>query len=187
MDTFKNGINLEITDCDIQFEYQVGTVITKTPWYQPTNDILNKFLKTIPKIENYDKYELFLVGGVVNGNIGKTWDVDIVVSGKIIPDEFERFLHDIYDIALNKFNILVDVRWFAVPFEHYNNLVKANRVEKVKSIRFGYFKKKIGETESVINLFERGSMLTKNLVELEVVIPSKKAFEYKNGNKYIKI
>ena len=69
MNTFETGIYNE----NIDFEYQAGTVITKNAWEQPTNDILNKFLKTIPKIKNYHKYELFLVGGVVNGNIGKTW------------------------------------------------------------------------------------------------------------------
>jgi hypothetical protein len=183
MNTFKTGL----LETDIEFEYQAGSVSTKIPWYQPTDALLNKFVKTIKKIENYDKYDLFLVGGVVNGNIGKTWDVDIIVCGDIIPEQFEKFLHDLYHIALNKFNILVDVRWFNVPVEHHNNLVNANKVERVKSIRFGTYRKKIGDSESITNLFEKGNKITENLVELEVTIPSKKAFEYKNGNKYIKL
>jgi len=140
MNTFKIGVKSK----DIEFEYLAGSVKTTTPWFQPTKHIINKFINTINKIENYEKYNLFLVGGVVNDRIGKTWDVDIVVCGEIIPHEFEKFLHEIYDIALNKFNILVDVRWFNVPIERHNQLVEANKKEKVKTIRFGYFKKKIG-------------------------------------------
>ena len=137
MNTYENGINSE----DKEFEYEVGSVTTKIAWYQPTNYIVNKLIKTIKKIKNFDKYELFLVGGVVNGRIGETWDVDIIVSGEIIPKEFEEFLHEIYDIALNKFNILVDVRWFSVPIEYLNHLIETNKTEGVKTIRFGYSRK----------------------------------------------
>jgi hypothetical protein len=183
MNTFKNGVE----STDIAFEYQAGSVKTTIPWFKPTKHILNKFIKTIPKIENYGKYNLFLVGGVVNGRIGETWDVDIVVCGEIIPYEFEKFLHQIYDIALNKFNILVDVRWFNVSIERHNQLIEINNQEKVKTIRFGRFKKKIGDVCSEINLFEKGKKITEKLVELEILIPTKKALNPKLGNKYVKI
>jgi len=181
MNTFQNG--LESTN--IEFEYRVGSVITKIPWFQPTKHIVNKLIKTISKIENYGKYNLFLVGGIVNGTIGKTWDVDIVVCGEIIPYEFEKFLHEIYEIALNKFNILVDVRWFSIPIERHNQLIKTKKQEKVKTIRFGRFQKKIGEECSEINLFERGKKITEHLVELEIIIPTKKALSM--TSKYVKI
>jgi hypothetical protein len=183
MNTFKNGVE----STDIAFEYQAGSVKTIIPWFQPTKHILNKFIKTISKIENYGKYNLFLVGGVVNGGIGKTWDVDIVVCGEIIPHEFEKFLHEIYDIALNKFNILVDVRWFNAPIERYNQLVEAKIGEKVKSIRFGHFQKKIGNECTTINLFEKGKKISKYLVELEVIIPNKKTINTMVTPKYVKI
>jgi hypothetical protein len=183
MNTFQTGV----LDSEIDFEYKVGSVSTKIPWYQPTNDILNNFIKTIKKIENYDKYDLFLVGGVVNGKIEETWDVDIIACGDILPEQFERFLHELYDIALNKFNILVDVRWFNVPIEHFNHLINAKKTEKVKTVRFGSFTKRVGKEVSVINLFEKGKKISKNLVELDVTIPSIKGFKNKNGNKYIKI
>jgi len=183
MNTFKNGVE----SMKIDFEYQVGSVITTTPWLQPTKHILNKFIKTIPKIEYYEKYNLFLVGGVVNGRIRETWDVDIVVCGEIIPEEFEQFLHDIYELALNKFNILVDVRWFNVPIERLTHLIESNKQEKVKTIRFGHFRKKIAEEESTINLFEMGKKISKYLVELEVIIPNKKTINTKVIPKYVKI
>ena len=183
MNTFKSGVKSK----DIEFEYQAGSVITTTPWFQPTKHIINKFINTINKIENYEKYNLFLVGGVVNDRIGKTWDVDIVVCGEIIPHEFEKFLHEIYDIALNKFNILVDVRWLNVPIERHNQLIEANKKEKVKTIRFGYFKKKIGNECTEINLFEMGKRLSKQLVEFEILIPTKKSLSPMSGNKYVKI
>jgi hypothetical protein len=183
MNTFKNGL----FESDVEFEYQAGSVSTKIPWYIPTKSILNKFVKTIRKIENYEKYDLFLVGGVVNGKIEETWDVDIIACGHIVPEQFERFLHELYDIALNKFNILVDVRWFNVPIEHFNHLINANKTERVKTVRFGYFTKRLGKEVSVINLFEKGKKISKNLVELDVIIPSIKGFKNKNGNKYIKL
>ena len=183
MNTFQNGVE----STEIVFEYQAGSVKTIIPWFQPTKHILNKFIKTISKIENYGKYNLFLVGGVVNGRIGKTWDVDIVVCGDIVPHEFEVFLHEIYEIALNKFNILVDVRWFNVPIERHNQLIEINQQEKVKTIRFGLFKKKIGDVCSEINLFEKGKKITEQLVELEILIPTKKAINPNWGNKYVKI
>jgi len=183
MNTFQNGVEAN----DIEFEYQVGSVTTTIPWFQPTKHIVNKFIKTIAKIEYYEKYNLFLVGGVVNGRLGKTWDVDIVVCGEIIPHEFEKFLHEIYDIALNKFNILVDVRWFNAPIERYNQLVEAKIGEKVKSIRFGHFQKKIGNECTSINLFEKGKKISKYLVEIEVIIPNKKTINTKVTPKYVKI
>jgi hypothetical protein len=183
MNTFKNGIEYIDTD----FQYEVGSVKTTIPWYKPTKHILNKFIKTIPEIQYYEKYNLFLVGGVVNGRIGETWDVDIVVCGEIIPHEFEKFLHQIYDIALNKFNILVDVRWFNTPIERHNQLVESKKQEKVRTIRFGRFRKKIGEECSEINLFEKGKKISKELVELEILIPTKKAINPNWGNKYVKI
>ena len=172
---------------DTEFQYEAGSVKTTIAWFQPTKHILNKFIKTISKIENYGKYNLFLVGGVVNGRIGETWDVDIVVCGDIIPNEFEKFLHEIYEIALNKFNILVDVRWFSIPIERHNQLIEAKKQEKVKTIRFGRFQKKIGEECSEINLFERGKKISEHLVELEILIPTKKAISSNKGNKYVKI
>ncbi len=183
MNTFQNGV--ETTD--ILFEYKAGSVKTTIPWFQPTKRIINKFVKTISKIENYEKYNLFLVGGIVNGKLGKTWDIDIVVCGDIQTTEFEKFLHDIYEIALNKFYILVDVRWFNVPIEHHNYLIKANKQEVVKTIRFGRFEKTIGKEATLLNLFEKGKRISEHLVELDVLIPSKKSLSYKNGNKYIKI
>ena len=183
MTTFQNGVE----STDIVFEYQAGSVKTIIPWFQPTKDILNKFIKTIPKIEYYEKYNLFLVGGVVNGRIRETWDVDIVVCGEIVPYEFEKFLHHIYDIALNKFNILVDVRWFNVPIELHNQLVEANVGERVKTIRFGHFQKKIGNECTKINLFEKGKKISKYLLEIEVIIPNKKTIKTKVIPKYVKL
>jgi hypothetical protein len=183
MNTYENGIDSE----NKEFEYEVGSVKTKVPWYQPTNYIVNKFIKTIKKIKNFEKYELFLVGGVVNGRIEETWDVDIIVTGEIIPMEFEKFLHEIYDIALNKFNILVDIRWFSVPIWYSNHLKQTNKSEKVKTIRFGYFRKKIEENESIINLFKKGKKISQHLVELEITIPTLKSINSKLTSKYVKI
>ena len=60
-------------------------------------------------------------------------------------------------------------------------------MEKVKTIRFGHFQKKIGNECTIINLFEKGKKISKYLVELEVIIPNKKIINTKVTHKYVKI
>jgi hypothetical protein len=74
-----------------------------------------------------------------------------------------------------------------VPIERHNQLIDTKKQEKVKTIRFGRFQKKIGEVCSEINLFENGKKISEYLVELEILIPTKKAISSNKGNKYVKI
>lgn len=165
------------------FFYQVGSVYTKKAWKMPTYENIEPLLDDIKAISPYDMY---LVGGLANGKIGNTWDVDIVVTGPIVYQEFEDVMHNIYDIALNKYRILIDIRWINKPIERLQYLIDNKITEPYKSIRFGYYLKKIGDDVSEINLFANNNKLTDYLVEKEVIFPTKKSLSCQNHN-YIKI
>jgi len=164
------------------FFYQVGSVYTKKMWYKPTYEKIESFLNEIKSLTPYDMY---LVGGVVNGKIGNTWDVDIVVTGPIVYQEFEDVLHNIYDLALNKYRMLVDVRWYDKPIERLKYLIDNNETEKWKTIRYGYYLKKMGDDVSEINLFDKCKRLTDYLIESDVTFPLNKSLNMENN--YIKV
>jgi hypothetical protein len=164
------------------FFYQVGSVYTKKMWNMPTYEKIESFLN---EIKNLSPYDMYLVGGVVNGKIGSTWDVDIVVTGSIVYQEFEDVLHNIYDLALNKYKMLVDVRWYDKPIERLKYLIDNNETEKWKTIRYGYYLKKIGDDVSEINMFEKCKRLTDYLIEAEVTFPLNKSLKLQNN--YIKV
>jgi hypothetical protein len=165
------------------FFYQVGPVYTKKAWKMPSYENIEPLLD---EINDLSPYNMYLVGGIANGKIGNTWDVDIVVTGPIVYEEFEQVLENIYDLALNKYRILVDIRWIDKPIERLQYLIDNNLSEKVKTIRFGYYLKKIGDDVSEINLFEKSTKLTDYLIEREVTFPTEKSLAIGNHN-YIQI
>jgi hypothetical protein len=148
-------------------------------WTIPTSEKINFLAKELKQI-NSGKYDLFLIGGVVNGKLGNTWDIDIVVNGEMDYQVFEDFLHDVYNLALNKHGLLVDVRWLdKKPVDNKNNI-------EYSSIRFGYARKKIDDVEAEINLFKKGRKVSEYLVEQKFIFPTPKA-KQTDKIKYIKL
>jgi hypothetical protein len=177
MNTFHSTISKGV------FFYQAGSVITHKPWKKPTYENVEIFLDEINDLSPYDMY---LVGGVANGKIGNTWDIDIVVTGAIVYQEFQEVIHQIYDIALNRHNLLVDIRWIDKPIERLQYLIDNKITETYKSVRFGYYLKKIGDDVSEINLFDEKNRINDYLIEKEIIFPTEKSFNSKSNN-YIKI
>ena len=162
------------------FFYRIGTVSTTKAWYKPTREKLVNFINDMKNIENYEKYQLFLVGGIVNGGIGKTNDVDIIINGNI--DEvfvLEKFLHDIHDLGLNKHGLLIDAKWIDdVPS-------CSLEPKKYRAVQFGKVYKQIGGHVSEINLFAKNIKLSDNLVLRDINYPSEKTKQTKN--KFIRV
>ena len=162
------------------FFYQIGTVKTTKAWYKPSEEKLVNFINDMKNIENYEKYHLFLVGGVVNGGIGKTNDVDILINGNI-DDIFslEKFLHNLHDLGLNKHSLLIDAKWV--------DDVPSCTLEpkKYRAVQFGKVHKQIGEQVSKINLFTKNIKLSDNLVLRDIHYPSEKTKQ--TNNKFIKL
>lgn len=134
------------------FYYQVGKVTTKKPWGRPSYQKLKDFFSVIKNETNImSDYELYLMGGVLL-DFNSTWDVDICIVGEIKDYEvFEEYLHTMYEIALNRFQILIDIQWNKEKprLVSYEELMSGKLVlNKIKFVKLGYVKKQInGETK----------------------------------------
>jgi hypothetical protein len=160
-----------------KFGYWIGSVFTNKPWLKPSVPAIMQLIKDIIKIKNYEKYDIFLIGGVVNGGLGSTMDIDMVINGQLDYVEFEHFLHDLYNIALNKHRLLIDVKWLdKKPMDDVNIEVK------YKAVQFGKVSKQVGEIISTIDMFKDNKMLTEHLVEREINFPSTKALKNRTTN-----
>ena len=163
------------------FFYKIGSVSTVKAWKNPNIKNLNQLIDDIKKIDGYKKFDLFLVGGVVNGRLGHTDDIDIILNGECTIEELEDFLITLYDLALNKHNLLVDVKWLnARP----SSCVKENIV--YTAIHFGYCEKKVGEIHSRINFFDRYKKIGKDLIIREILFPNEKSKKINKTN-FVKI
>jgi hypothetical protein len=169
------------------FKYEIGSVETNIAWQRPNSKNVSELIYEIKKLEDYNKYELYLVGGVLNGGLGTTWDVDIIVAGKIVYEDFEKFLDSIYNLALNKIGVCVDIRWYDKPIERLTYLMSKGEKEKFKTVRFGYCKKSIGNHKIMEqNLFLKHKQVTQHLIEAELDFPTKKCL-LNTKPKYIRI
>lgn len=149
-----------------QFEYRIGTVTTNQPWVFPNAENLKQFLSEVKNLNNYEKYELFLVGGALN-NLGKTPDVDILITGNLEIFELEKFLHDLHHLGLNKHRLLIDAKWI-------NDKPAQNLNPKIYiAVQFGKVFKRINNHFSCINLFEKNTKLTEHLVLRNIKYPIK--------------
>jgi hypothetical protein len=148
-----------------KFFYKIGSVTTRKAWSKP-NENLKNFLFDLRKKKYFPKYQLFLVGGVVNG-IKKTNDIDIVLNGNM-NYHLEKVFHDMYDLALNKHRLLVDVKW--LDKKPSDNLEK----KTYQAVQFGMAMKQVGDIVSSINLFEGNIRLTEHLVLRTIKFPENK-------------
>lgn len=94
------------------FFYQIGDVKTNKIWTRPSYYKLKYFLERIKKDTNIlENYEAHIIGGVLF-SFENTWDVDICITGHIYSfEKLEDDLHLMYEIALNEFQLLIDVQW----------------------------------------------------------------------------
>ena len=146
------------------FKYEIGSVKTEIAWSKPNAKNITELIYEIKKLENYNKYELYLVGGVLNGGLGTTWDIDIVVTGEIVYEDFEKFLESIYNLALNTLGVCIDVRWYNKPIERLKYLISNGEKEFFKTVRLGYYKKTIGDNITEQNLFLKNKQVTQHLI-----------------------
>jgi len=160
---------------EIEFSYQVGIVKTTIPWNRPTYDVIKKFLRDDIVQSILKKYDAYIIGAIL-WDISKTWDVDISLKNKNDnhPNTLEEFtilendLHILYDIALNKYSILVDIHYRTGGHElptkkeiieyNFGNFEKMNEWIYPSYISFlyriGYTKKVVGDSVSETILYD---------------------------------
>lgn len=153
------------------FYYQVGGVVTKKIWTRPTYEKIKNFLTVIKSDTSImTEHDLYLMGGVLV-DLNSTWDVDFCVTGEIKNYEvFESHLNTMYDIALNQFQLLIDVQWNLnkPKLVSYNELMSGNLVlNKIKFVKLGYIKKQINGQITVKDIREQEGItkLSEFLVE----------------------
>jgi len=160
---------------EIEFSYQVGTVRTTIPWNRPTYDAIKRFLRDDIVQSVLKKYDAYIIGAVL-WDISKTWDVDIFLTNQNgdHPNTLKDFiilendLSTLYDIALNKYSILVDVHYKTGNHKqptkqelidyNFGNFEKMNEWVYPSSISFlyriGYTKKVVGDSVSETILYD---------------------------------
>jgi hypothetical protein len=135
------------------FSYQRGKIITEQPWKRPTYSRVKEFLLEIQNTSDIMKdYDLYLLGGVL-WDFNKTLDVDINLIGN--PNSYivlEDYMHYMCDIALNKYNLLVDVAWVNTKPEDIDFDLSPDYTVDNEFLKIGYIKKQIGEEYEEIDL-----------------------------------
>lgn len=179
------------------FYYQVGSVTTRKVWGRPSYQKLKDFFSVIKnETQIMNEFDLYLMGGVLI-DFNSTWDTDICMVGGINdPEVLENYLNTMYDIALNQFQILIDIQWNKEKprLVSYDELMSGNLVlNKIKFIKLGYIKKQINGEVTIkdIRNNEGNVRLTNYLVEGiydEYPGVNKKLLDriFRNPNKLIK-
>jgi|LakMenEpi03Aug12_release.lakeMendotaPanAssembly.Ray.scaffolds.fasta_scaffold303546_2 hypothetical protein len=143
------------------FSYQRGKIITEKYWERPTYSKLKEFLLEIKNDSEIMKdYDLYLVGDVL-WNFNNTEDIDIIIIGN--PTSYivlEDYMHYMYDIAFNKYNILIDISWVNTKPEDIIYTSDLNFSYDNDFLRIGYVRKQIGEEYEELDLRTNPSFST---------------------------
>lgn len=138
------------------FSYQIGKIITEKPWRRPTYSVIKEFLFEIQNTSDIMKdYDLYLLGGIL-WDFNNTWDVDIVMIGN--PSSYmilEDYMYYMYDLALNKYNLLIDVSWINTKPEDIIYTPDYSFITDDDFLKIGYIRKQIGEEFGEINLCDK--------------------------------
>jgi UDP-2,3-diacylglucosamine pyrophosphatase LpxH len=141
------------------FSYQRGKITTETPWNPPTYPKVKQFLLEIQNTSDIMKdYDLYLVGDILWGF--NTDDVSIIMIGN--PTSYivlEDYMHYMYDIALNKYNISIDINWVNTKPEDITYTPNFDFSYDNDFLRIGYVKTQIGEKQEELDLRNNPSFL----------------------------
>ena len=151
------------------FYYQVGKVSTEKIWTKPSYQKIKDFLMTIKNETNIlSEFNLHLIGGVLH-SFDNTWDVDFCMTGEVKdPQVLESHMNVMYDIALNHFNLLIDIQWLKEPAStvSYEQLTSGEYVSKgVEFKKIGYIKKQINDDVSESDFRDRFTNVSEYLIE----------------------
>ena len=135
------------------FSYQRGKIITEKYWEQPTYSKVKDFLLEIKNTSDIMKdYDLYLVGDILWG-FNNTEGIDIImVKNPTSYIVLEDYINYMYDIALNKYGILIDVSWVNTKPEDITYTPDLNLSYDNDFLRIGYVRKQIGEEYEELDL-----------------------------------
>jgi hypothetical protein len=125
----------------MQFFYQRGSVTTSVPWGRPDPNKISKFVKIALPLIAQRNLQGWAAGACLF-DTNTTWDFDVWFTGSIDDlQSFENFMHDLYHIALNNCNLLIDLKWVADVKNVQHDPVLGYVHRSVEFIEIGYGKK----------------------------------------------
>lgn len=153
------------------FLYQKGRVNTVTPWGRPSYQKVKNFLTHVQENTSIlEDYDVYIMGGVLF-DFNTTWDLDMCLVGGTQTDiKLEEDLDFLTDLALNTFNMLVDVSWYESRPQNlvYSEMQENNFLQQnIQHKKVGYVKKQIGENiqESDLRTYTDATTLTEYLIQ----------------------
>lgn len=153
------------------FLYQKGRVNTVTPWGRPSYQKVKNFLTHVQENTSIlEDYDVYIMGGVLF-DFNTTWDLDMCLVGGTQTDiKLEEDLDFLTDLALNTFNMLVDVSWYESRPQNlvYSEMQEKNFLQQnIQHKKVGYVKKQIGENiqESDLRTYTDATTLTEYLIQ----------------------
>lgn len=153
------------------FFYKRGSIYTTKIWKRPSFNSLKLFLQKIESDTSIlSDYEVYVMGGVLY-SFDETWDIDFCLVGDIPSyHKLEGQMNQMYDLALNHFQILIDVQWLEIPLPEitYQEVSSSEFLGyRLKFIKTTPIIKKVGDSQSVWDLREREGIIkhTETLVE----------------------
>lgn len=137
------------------FYYQVGSIFTRLPWARPSYERVQGFFRHDEVMPILKKYSADICGSCL-WDMEKTWDLDLSFYLDTLNlygwNEVESDINKINDVALNQFNILVDVTIRQTPLwlPTKQDIIeyRESGEEKIKTsgewiVKIGYVKKVI--------------------------------------------
>jgi hypothetical protein len=125
----------------MQFFYQRGSVTTTIPWGRPDPNKISKFVKTALPLISQRNLQGWAAGACLF-DTSTTWDFDLWLTGATGNLRgLEDLMHNLYDIALNKYNLLIDLKWVADIKNVRLDPVLGYTHRPVEFIEIGYGKK----------------------------------------------
>lgn len=135
------------------FSYQRGKIITEKYWEQPTYSKVKEFLLEIKNDSNIMRdYNLYFVGEVLWG-FNNTGDINIIMTEN--PSSYivlEDYMHYMYDLALNKYNLFIDISWVNTKPKDITYTSNLNLSYDSDFLSIGYVRKQIGEEFEELDL-----------------------------------
>ena len=139
----------------------------------PTLHKFNEWKTEFFRLENVDKYNVWLASGFVED--WKTLDIDIVLTNKPIYPELQKLMLEAIKLGVEK-NIFIDICWWdKKPLDY----TKSKKVEEVTKIVIG---NKIIQDGRLITDWTSSEEIYPNLYKFSKVYPTQKQMKriYKN-------
>lgn len=137
------------------FFYKAGKFETTKPWNRPNIQSISSFFKDIiGKTDILNRYDVIIYGGCLYKNLSNTWDLDINISSKYLPNhiDLENDFLVIQKIGEDN-NLLIDLNWTSIPFSKIfgMGITKENVYDILENvnedyIKIGFFEKKVNNT-----------------------------------------